>query len=248
MAVEQRTLTIFTITDPDEPEHHNKTILDVALKHAPLTQFKVELRLRAVAREFGETWAGMAKAFHSDADTGSGNHKKVVAALEEQGFEPVLEHVFFKVAGTGQVRRPHKAKGLLEDLAVAATEPTAERKLEELCLYVKEELKIQEEDLDTEIHDAKGQEAADINNGGMQAQIEYLTQGMTFEAAKKFFDGLYTPGRADKEVAEVLDSVILEFVRKEQPEDEVTLCSLVSKKLGIELTLEQATKYLAALD
>lgn len=48
--------------------------------------------------------------------------------------------------------------------------------LDELEKYA-EKLGIKDEDLDEEVHDCKGAEAADINNGGLRAQIEYLLQG-----------------------------------------------------------------------
>jgi hypothetical protein len=47
--------------------------------------------------------------------------------------------------------------------------------LDDLEKYA-EQLKIKGEDLDEAVHDAKGGEAADINNSGLRVQLEYLLQ------------------------------------------------------------------------
>lgn len=46
-------------------------------------------------------------------------------------------------------------------------------------LAVCEALGIEDEDLDELVHDAKGAEAAAINNAGLDDQLEYLLDGMS---------------------------------------------------------------------
>jgi hypothetical protein len=41
--------------------------------------------------------------------------------------------------------------------------------------------KVSEGALDSAVHDAKSREASDINNGGVGAQLEYLSQFMTYD-------------------------------------------------------------------
>ena len=54
-----------------------------------------------------------------------------------------------------------------------------------------EKLGVKAEDLDDLVHEAKGEEAASINNEGLEAQIEYLSQSHGFD--RKFWTELLTP-------------------------------------------------------
>lgn len=179
-----RTLTVFTISDPDVPAEERKQLLSVALKHEPLTQERVELRLRSVANELGcRTWADLGRRFLGDA---------TVELLEAHGFEVVRDQVFFGVAGIGKLV-PDEPTGdsLLEKVAEAAKEPTAEEWITELCAFVHDELELDDDDeateaLDEAVHDFKSGEAADINNGGLDSQIEYLCEGMSLEDARDY--------------------------------------------------------------
>lgn len=276
-----RTLTVFTISDPDE-------VFRVVLAHEPLNQTSIELRLRAVARQFGTRWGVL---IGSDSDA-------LREALRTHGFDWVSGDIFFGVFKDGQIG-PEEPVGnsVIEQMAVAAVEPTADQRLDELCKFVREELGLDEdeatEELDSAVHDFKSGEAASINNGGLESQIEFCCAGMTLEQAKDYLRSElgkeeeseeaeeedaraidFTKRREGSEHEEqvkpwgitfckkcgevskhsdpyfhgdsFLDIPILELTIEEEPDDEVSLCALVSKKLGVELTLDEATKYMAA--
>ena len=55
------------------------------------------------------------------------------------------------------------------------------RKTDNELVETAERLGLEAKDLDEAVHDAKGEEAAHINNAGLEAQIEYLvaTHGAT---------------------------------------------------------------------
>lgn len=54
-----------------------------------------------------------------------------------------------------------------------------------------EKLGVKAEDLDDLVHEAKGEEAASINNAGLEEQLEYLGGGHGW--SKKFWTELLTP-------------------------------------------------------
>lgn len=65
-----------------------------------------------------------------------------------------------------------------------------------------ESLDLECEDLDELVHNAKGEEAAAINNGGMKEQIRYLGENMTASA----MDGIIRMAAQEKGDAAVADS------------------------------------------
>lgn len=176
-----RTLTIFSIREGAQ------VTLNLALTHQPLAQDEIELRLRLVAKKFGETFAAFALHFEDDK-----LREEIIVEFEEHGLVLVRDNVFFQIDGAVRLRaKPQKHDGLLDDLAVAAVEPTDDAaRIAELVSYVTEELGRDRErlteDLDESVHDCKGSEAADINNSGLEDQINYLCRGMSLDTAKKW--------------------------------------------------------------
>lgn len=80
------------------------------------------------------------------------------------------------------------------DIDIQEEEPDLEAQAAELAFYAREELGVTDEDLDPlddTVHDIHAQGAAAVNNGGLDAQCEYLVREFGYDNAFQTLKKLY---------------------------------------------------------